>query len=37
MKVDKNKIKQNNQKLKQQYYDFYDDVKDYTKGYKEDW
>ena len=29
--------KKQNQKLKQQYYDYYDDVKDYTKGFKEDW
>lgn len=34
---DKNKIKQNNKKLKEQYYSYYDDVKDHTKGFKEDW
>ena len=28
--------KQNIEKFKRQYFDFYDDVKDYTKG-KEDW
>ncbi len=33
----KTNIKKQNEKLKQQYYSFYDDVKDYTKGFKEDW
>ena len=33
----KTNIKKKNKKLKQQYYTFYDDVKDYTKGFKEDW
>ena len=37
MKIDKKKQKELNKKIKQQYYDFYDDVKDHTKGFKEDW
>ena len=36
-KAKPNKAEQQNiEKFKRQYFDFYDDVKDYTKG-KEDW
>lgn len=31
------KINQKTQKFKQSYYNYYDDVKDHTKGFKEDW
>ncbi len=34
------KVKNNkkvNQKFKQNYFSYYDDVKDFSKGYKEDW
>ena len=34
---DKKIVKQQNKKMKQKYYDFYDDIKDYSKGFKEDW
>lgn len=34
--MDKKTKKQINA-LKQKYYEFYDDVKDHTKGFKEDW
>ncbi len=33
----KTKTKKQTEKLKQQYYSFYDDIKDHTKGFKEDW
>ncbi len=33
----KTKTRKQNEKLKQQYYSFYDDIKDHTKGFKEDW
>ena len=33
----KSKIKKDNQNYKQKYFEFYDDVKDHTKGFKEDW
>ena len=39
MQKQKNKSKQNNSdtaKFKRQYFDFYDDIKDYTNG-REDW
>ena len=34
---DKSKIKEQNKKLKEKYFTYYDDVKDHTKGFKEDW
>lgn len=34
--MDKKRKKELNN-LKQKYYEFYDDVKDHTKGFKEDW
>ena len=37
MKKNFKKIKENNEKLKKSYYDYYNDIKDYTKGFKEDW
>lgn len=37
MVKNKKNIKLENQKIKQKYFDFYDDIKDYSKGFKEDW
>ena len=37
MKKQTNKVKQENKKFKEKYYSFYDDVKNHTKGFKEDW
>ncbi len=33
----KKNIKKQNEKIKLQYFAFYDDIKDHTKGFKEDW
>ena len=34
---DSKKLKNNNKKFKQSYFDYYDDIKDHTKGFREDW